>query len=103
MDKKVRNQLGDQLGVAIAAILKGMHDGAAGKVEKQIQSLSREIAKKFLKAKKDILRKAEEKKNKTKKVVKKVKAAVQADKAVKRVRKPASKKSVAKKSATRAK
>lgn len=98
MDKKLRNQISEQIGVAIAAILKPAHNEAAGKVEKHIRSASRDLAKKFLKAKKDILKKAEEKKEKAKKVVRKVKAASKSGKSVKKIKnasvKPASKKAV---------
>lgn len=85
MDKKLRNQLSEQIGVAVAAILKSAHDGAAGKVEKHIRSASRDLAKKFLKAKKEIVKKAEAQKVKATKVVKKVQASAKAKKSVKKI------------------
>jgi hypothetical protein len=102
MDKKLRNQLSEQIGVAVAAILKSAHDGAAGKVEKHIRSASRDLAKKFLKAQKELIKKAEAEKAKALKAVKKVKPATKARKAVKKVSatsKPVKSKRAAKKSA----
>lgn len=53
MDKKLRKELSDQIAVAIAFLLKGKHEGAANKLEKHIRSASKDLAKKFLKARKD--------------------------------------------------
>ena len=103
MDKKLRNQLSDQIGVAIAAILQPAHDAAAGKLEKHIREASHDLAKKFLKAKKEILKKAEENKLKAEKVAKKVKAAAKKSGSVKAISKSVSKKRTATKRASKTK
>jgi hypothetical protein len=54
MDKKLRKQLEQQLSTTIAYFLKKMDAATTAKMEKPIKSASKDLAKKFVRTKKEI-------------------------------------------------
>ena len=53
MDKKLRKQLEQQLSTTIAYFLKKTDEKATAKMEKQIKAASKDLAKKFIKNRKE--------------------------------------------------
>ena len=87
MDKKLRKKLSEQIGVAIALLLKNTDPYVAIQMEKHIRSSAKDIAKKFLKTKKEIADKVSDKASKVRKAVAPLKGA--GKKAVRKVVKKA--------------
>ena len=69
MDKKLRKKLSEQIGAAIALLLRNSDPDVSLKMEKHIRSSAKDIARKFLKTKKEIAEKAEKKAEELKQTV----------------------------------